>query len=225
MHCKQLSRASGLPVASVSDLEAYGSGCAWLPVPTEIQGSAASASDASRCTLRSEDLVIRMECRSPRRRFASAWWRIPRADLKPPAWERRVGEGYERRQEPGRRVGSAARVGEQRGEMRSLLRLSLLRPASSSFTSRTLSDVGEGRAATAGTEPPALDLPAGEEPGRSLAPRRGAPGSGRGRAADQLPYSLPARRCALRNTVLLSTKTYFCLSSEPRRGYLHLLGD
>lgn len=38
--------------------------------------------------------------------------------------------------------------------MRSLLWLSLLRPTSSSFTSRTLSDVGEGRAAIAGTELP-----------------------------------------------------------------------
>lgn len=120
--------------------------------------------------------------------------------------------------------GGLGRVcGRAEGEMRSLLRLSLLRPASSSFTSCTLSDVGEGRAATAGTELPGLDLPAGGEPGCSLSPRHGGPGGGCGRAADQLPTYLTARRCALRNMVLLSTKTYFCLSSEPHRGYLRFL--
>lgn len=43
------------------------------------------------------------------------WWWIPFADLKPPAWEKWVGEGYERRQEPGHRVGWATRAGKQRG--------------------------------------------------------------------------------------------------------------
>lgn len=113
--------------------------------------------------------------------------------------------------------------GRAEGEMRSLLRLSLLRPASSSFTSRTLSDVGGGRVATTGTEPPWLDLPAGRELGRSLAPQHRGPGSGCGRAADQLPPSLPTWSCALRNKALLFTKTYFCLFSEACRGYLCLL--
>jgi len=83
--------------------------------------------------------------------------------------------------------------------MRSLLRLSLLRPASSSFTSRTLSDVGEGRAVAAGTELPGLDLPAGGKLGRSLVPRHGGLGRGCGQATDQLPPSLPAWRRTLRN--------------------------
>lgn len=107
--------------------------------------------------------------------------------------------------------------------MRSLLRLSLLRPTSSSFTSCTLSDVGEGRAVTAGMEVPGLDLLTGEEPGGRLSPQRRAPGRGCGQAVDQLPPSLPAWRCTPRNAVLLSTKTYFCLSSEPHGGYLHFL--
>lgn len=81
-----------------------------------------------------------------------------------------MGEGWDEQQGPGRRAGSTVRAGEQR-EMSSLLRLSLLQPSSSSFTSHTMAAVGEGRAATAGMELPVLDLPVGAEPGCSLTPQ------------------------------------------------------
>lgn len=111
--------------------------------------------------------------------------------------------------------GTGCACGQAEGEMRSLLWLSLLWPTSvAHFLLIYIShaaDLGEGREATAGMELPVLDLPAGGEPGCSLTPWHRSPGSSCGQATDQLPFSLPAWCCTLRNMVLLSTETCFCL--------------
>lgn len=96
--------------------------------------------------------------------------------------------------------------------MRSLLRLSLLQAASSSFTSGTLSDVGEGRAVTAGMELPMLDLPAGGELGCSLAPSAGVQEAAVAEPLTSSPLSF------LHSAVL--SETSFCFLLRPISAFL-----